>query len=1091
MALNGGVSLAVWMGGCAVELDCARRAHWGPEGQSFDGAEGEGPKRTAYASLCRAFRRELVIDIMSGASAGGVNGGLLAGAMVSGRRLHPRYVRGRWLDLGDFSKLLHATTDTAPRSLLQGQHFVDSLLEVFEDLAAEESDARAKGLALPDPQSARAERSIPHLDVTVTDVRGTERTYRDRWGGIFAAREYRRRFSFREQRDFTPENLAVAARCSASFPAAFEPYRPNAGSWSLTDRAGLEPSGEGPPWTIDGGLLDNSPIRAAIELIPRRAANRQVKRYLVYVNPEPHGPLEPGAASVGTNADGQTPSVEPQLANVAGYVVNLPRKLPFVDQLDAIEDAVQRSLLVADGTLDLLLAPIETVESAAQALLPTYTTRRALQSLRDLLGDPAAAERAYEALDAGAGLPWIPTQIGLGDPARWEWGLSAAIRVCHFLLDLIRKGIAERPGDLELFLEARVRLDRPLADLQAAYDGSQDNQELIRDLRSEEPRLGREQRVAALQGLAGDQSGALPAVRSAVCIFRDLLSDLEGELTLPRAAGEGVEVGSALFGEAWQDDMAFREACQGDPRKRGESALTEPERHCLRRLLSIEVIRRAYTAEEPVDSAQKLDFVQLTPDAPTPILSSDPFTEPYPASSESKLTGIRLGHFAGFLKSSWRANDFMWGRLDAAARIVDLLVDPARAGDLNHVEVANELAKALMGDDATLEQRCLVTEVLGDGAGGTDEPPAPGELRPRLQQRLAEDLAKPDGDALFTRTVFTRASQLEIVGAELPAIAEATRADAADGSATKGLDFGQVDEDTGELPPGGVLWKAIDDVREGSPLPVRLGRDDPAETTSDLTARMAARAGFVTLAALRAAQLPAARALDLIRPPLLAVTGMSARGPWLRIPLVLGFWAAALYMAARVLDTQASADIDSIVFNQFLLAAIAAVTVLGVAALPVVRGLRRRWQPVAFGEFAATLLIIVAGGGAPIGLALGLGDGFTPADLIVGSGFDAPPDGVLDLAIIAALGLPLAQAILLSRVPSWILDLMKGGAVSAVLLGVVSILVSVWTVQNLVDAIGEGPAWRTIAALTALILPPLVCSIYLLLHNVSSGPRSG
>ena len=31
MALNGGVSLAVWMGGGAVELDCARRAHLGEE----------------------------------------------------------------------------------------------------------------------------------------------------------------------------------------------------------------------------------------------------------------------------------------------------------------------------------------------------------------------------------------------------------------------------------------------------------------------------------------------------------------------------------------------------------------------------------------------------------------------------------------------------------------------------------------------------------------------------------------------------------------------------------------------------------------------------------------------------------------------------------------------------------------------------------------------------------------------------------------------------------------------------------------------------------------------------------------------------
>lgn len=36
-ALNGGVSLAVWMGGCAVEIDCARRAHLGPESLAHDG----------------------------------------------------------------------------------------------------------------------------------------------------------------------------------------------------------------------------------------------------------------------------------------------------------------------------------------------------------------------------------------------------------------------------------------------------------------------------------------------------------------------------------------------------------------------------------------------------------------------------------------------------------------------------------------------------------------------------------------------------------------------------------------------------------------------------------------------------------------------------------------------------------------------------------------------------------------------------------------------------------------------------------------------------------------------------------------------
>ena len=373
---------------------------------------------TVYSSLCNAFERELVIDIMSGASAGGVNGGLLAAAMRFERRLDPKYIRDQWLELGDFSEAPpYVRRQVAAPSLLPGKLFVDSLLEVFGDLAADEAHARSLGLAIPDSQSKQARSSTPNLDVTVTDVRGTERTYRDKWQEIFAAREYRRRFSFRHKADFTPENLAEAARCSASFPAAFEPYRPNAGSWSLTNRP-IESLGEGPPWTIDGGLLDNAPIRAAIDLIPTRPARRQVKRFLVYVNPESQGQLEPRGAGVGTNADGRTLSDEPDLAKVAGYVVNLPRKLPFVDQLDAIGDAVQKSSRVADGVLDLLAAPIETLDDAAKTLFPAYASRRRLKSLRELLRDPAAAERAYDDLKAtGVELPWIPKTLDVGGSA--------------------------------------------------------------------------------------------------------------------------------------------------------------------------------------------------------------------------------------------------------------------------------------------------------------------------------------------------------------------------------------------------------------------------------------------------------------------------------------------------------------------------------------------------------------------------------------------------------------------------------------------------------------------------------------------------
>src|SRR3954447_11303583 len=144
MALNGGVSLAVWMGGCATELDCARRAHLAPE-----------PGRSVYHALCRAFGRVFVIDLMSGSSAGGINGALLGAAIRHRRRLNPDFLRDRWLDLGDFGGLLYPTSEAAPGALMQGQKFHDRLRAAFESIIGGQD-----GNALPPEQSA-----LPELDV--------------------------------------------------------------------------------------------------------------------------------------------------------------------------------------------------------------------------------------------------------------------------------------------------------------------------------------------------------------------------------------------------------------------------------------------------------------------------------------------------------------------------------------------------------------------------------------------------------------------------------------------------------------------------------------------------------------------------------------------------------------------------------------------------------------------------------------------------------------------------------------------------------------------------------------------------------------
>src|SRR5258706_5937536 len=101
IVLYGGVSLAVYENGVAQEL--------------YRAVRGEG----VYALLKDLIDSDIVVDIISGTSAGGVNGVMLGYALANDRNFAS--VADLWHDDGDIEKLLRKKDDQETLSLLNSE----------------------------------------------------------------------------------------------------------------------------------------------------------------------------------------------------------------------------------------------------------------------------------------------------------------------------------------------------------------------------------------------------------------------------------------------------------------------------------------------------------------------------------------------------------------------------------------------------------------------------------------------------------------------------------------------------------------------------------------------------------------------------------------------------------------------------------------------------------------------------------------------------------------------------------------------------------------------------------------------------------
>jgi len=127
LVLNGGISLAVWMGGVAHELDLLRRASRCDPVESV--SSKDQPSFRLWQQITSAKNKRVLIDVIAGTSAGGLNGMLLATAI--GRGAGQPDLRGTWREAAELGRLL--ATDVSG-SLMQGAVIEETVAKVVTEM---------------------------------------------------------------------------------------------------------------------------------------------------------------------------------------------------------------------------------------------------------------------------------------------------------------------------------------------------------------------------------------------------------------------------------------------------------------------------------------------------------------------------------------------------------------------------------------------------------------------------------------------------------------------------------------------------------------------------------------------------------------------------------------------------------------------------------------------------------------------------------------------------------------------------------------------------------------------------------------------
>jgi patatin-related protein len=713
----GGISLAVYMHGITKEVWRLARAS-----RDFHAGEPEaGAPRSVYGRLLETIAREcglelrVLVDILTGASAGGINAIFLAEAISTGQSLDP--LTDLWLETADVDRLIDPEVSAASRwakaaAALPFAWFVagksggtvDQTVEAghraeiraklanfvrarwfappfsgrgFTRLLLDAFDAMAKGPGGPP--------LLPYyqpldLFVTVTDFHGHPERLRLHSPPEVKETEHRLALSFRDpggqaRRLADPAELVFAARATASFPGAFPPFQIGELDSVLEEKGRLWPGRQafletalprhaaigdaGNAVLIDGSVLANAPFQPAIRALQSRPVRREVDRRFVYIDPKP------GSRAVRLTGSGEA---EPPgfFATIFGALSDIPREQPIRDNLEAIEirsSRIRRLRRIVEAMQPEVEAAIERAFGSILLLGRPNPKRFAAWRTRaqTVAGREAGyAYAAYSQLKLSA----VAEEIG-GHLYRLSGGgdRPALEQVRQAVWKAIRaQGLAE-PGAMTakavrpeaiLFLRKfdlsfRVRRLRSLA------------RRLVEiDEKGEAPREAIEPAREAIYDLIG-RYGAAPERLSAP--LAEALRRLEED------AAPAMEALAELLDARRIDDDADARLTQV------LAAFPKLERRSL--ILTYlgfpfyDIATLPLLQGEGLDEFDPVKVDRISPEDATAIREGG---------AAATLKGIQFNSFGAFFSRAYRENDYLWGRLHGADRLIDITVSALPEG---------------------------------------------------------------------------------------------------------------------------------------------------------------------------------------------------------------------------------------------------------------------------------------------------------------------------------------------------------------------------------------------------------------------------